>query len=73
MEIPFWVSYFSLVGWVMARIPQASPPLSCYLDGATGQGSLLFLGPLVLHLRHRRTHRPSPASWSSSLNNLGDR
>lgn len=72
MEIPFLVSYFSLVSWVMGCIPQAPPPLSCHLDGTTVQGSLL-LGPVILHLRHRIiTHRTSPASWSSSLNHRGD-
>lgn len=59
MKIPFFVAYFSLVSWVMGRVPQAPPPLGRYLDGATSQGSVLFLGPLILHLRHRITTGPA--------------
>lgn len=68
MEIPFLVPYFSLVGWVMGCIPQAPPPLSCYLDGATSQDSILFLGSLILHLRHRITQGPAlpPGAVSST-------
>lgn len=68
----FLVAYFSLVSWIMGGIPQAPPPLCCYLDGATSQGSVLFLGPVVLHLRHRITHRTSSSSKSSFLSGLGD-
>lgn len=66
MQIPFFVPYFSLLGWIMGRIPQAPPPLSPESDGSTSQDSILFLGALILHLRHRITHRTSSAAWVTS-------
>lgn len=50
---PLSVTYFSLISWVMGGVPQAPPPLGCDLDRATGQGSVFFLGLVVLYLEQQ--------------------
>ena len=65
---PFLAGYFSLCR-VVGHVPEAPPPLSCDGGGAAGQGSVLLVGPLFLHLRHKITQRT--CFWSGSLSSLG--
>lgn len=61
-------AYFSLHR-VVGGVPEAPPPLSREGGGAAGQGSVLLVGPLFLHLRHKITQRT--CFWSRSFSSLG--